>query len=118
MSTTTVFSWHQALDKGYHPAHYPFIASLVPVGQVRAVLDFKVWARRGPAICCCFSQIGSGRKFQLAVYKQPRDGPFIISGCEIDFKTCPTGCVYTLLIERNREGNAVLRHAVLEKDVS
>nr|WP_295924666.1 hypothetical protein [uncultured Dyadobacter sp.] len=112
MSTTTVFSWHQALDRGYHPAHYPFIATLVPQGQVRAVLDFKVWARRGPAICCCFTEIESGRKFQLAVYKQPGDGPYLIAGCAIDFKTCPTGRVYRLWISRNREGNAVLTNAI------
>lgn len=111
MSTSNVISWQKALDMGYHPGLYPFIASLVPVGQVKAILDFKVWARRGPAICCCFSEIGSSRKFQLAVYKQPGDGDYMIGGCEIDFKTCQTGGVYQLLIESNRKGNAVLKMA-------
>jgi hypothetical protein len=114
---TRVLSWHQALEQGYQPGSYPFIATLVPYGRVTALLDFKVWARRGPAICLCFTEIKSDRKFQLAVYKPPTDRDYMIPGCKINFKTCRTGKVYELWIDRNSQGSAVLTSAVGEEQI-
>lgn len=114
---TKVLYWHHALEQGYQPGIYPFIATLVPHGRIKAVLDFKVWARRGPAICLCFTEPKSHRKFQLAVYKLPRDGDYMIQGCQINFLTCPTGKVYELWIARNSKGSAVLANAVCEDQI-
>lgn len=39
-------SWNVALEKGYEPKLYPYATEHVPLGECKAVLDFKIRAKK------------------------------------------------------------------------
>lgn len=42
---SNVLSWNQALEQGYEPRLYPYLAN-IPLDEYDAKLDFKVWAKK------------------------------------------------------------------------
>jgi 3,4-dihydroxy-2-butanone 4-phosphate synthase len=106
-----VLTWNQALAAGFQPGLYPFIATLVPTGELEAVLDFKVWAKKTMGICCYFTHTETARKFQLTVYRRKSDERYMLDACEIDFTTCETGASYMVSVEINGKGNIAFGNA-------
>lgn len=87
-----VLSWQAAIRRGYRPNLYGYAAHTVPVGEVQAVLDFKIWAKKVMAINCYFTQTGTGLPFQLTVYCQ--QGKYGVQ--DLDFAVCPVNRLYRL----------------------
>lgn len=108
-----VLSWSAALRNGFQPGLYPYQAEQVPQGACEAILDAKIWAKKVMAICCYFTERGTGRKFQLTVYCNRQTGLYRIQGSELDFTQCPVGCVYALKVLFDPKGRTVLTAAVL-----
>ncbi len=106
-----VLTWNQALAAGFHPGLYPFIATLVPTGELEAVLDFKVWAKKTMGICCYFTQTATGRKFQLTVYRRKSDEEYMLDGSDIDFSTCEQSRIYKICVAINGKGKISFRNA-------
>jgi len=111
---TNVLSWGVALDKGFEPSEYPYTIDKVPLGEYEAILDFKIWAKKVMGICCYFTQVVSGKKFQLTVYCKGRTGAYkIIEGCGIDFTSCPIGTAYKIKVGANEKKKIVFEKAAL-----
>jgi hypothetical protein len=107
-----VLMWSAALEKGYEPRLYPYAAEEVPTGEFEARLDFKIWAKRACTIHCYFTQVDTGKKFQLSVFKSHnRDVYGIETGC-IDFHDCAYEVNYQIRVEVNEKGWPVLKKAV------
>lgn len=87
-----VQSWQQAIKAGHEPMLYYYTAWAAPAGELLAVLDFKIWAKKVMAINCYFTEVQTERRFQLTVYC--RYGRYRIN--DIDFTSCPVGRVYRI----------------------
>jgi len=107
--------WKEAVEAGFDPGAYPYVAEKIPMGSVEAVLDAKIWAKQQMGIGCYFSRVGTGERFLLTVYRDRRDQRYRIKDCPIDFACCPVGAgyVYQLEVDVNGKGNAALRGARL-----
>jgi hypothetical protein len=108
-----VLTWKVALDKGCEPRLYPYAASDVPMGRYEARLDFKIWAKRAYTISCYFTEVATGRKFQLSVYRRKEDKVYGLKGNDLDFRDCPSEAVYLITASLNDKGRAVFEDAVL-----
>lgn len=106
-----VLSWGNALKQGYQPGLYPYSPDEVPIGEVRAVLDFKVWAKKIMAISCYFTEVESGRHFKVTAYCT-RKG-FVLNDGGIDFSTCPTNRIYHLTIVLHPKSRTMIGAAKL-----
>ncbi|TXJ24906.1 MAG: hypothetical protein E6Q24_15270 [Chitinophagaceae bacterium] len=93
-----VLSWARALQMGYEPRLYHYQPGDVPMSEVDAVLDFKVWAKKVMGINCYFTQASTGKKFQLTVYLNKGKGNYRLTNGEVDFSQCPCGVLYRLRI--------------------
>lgn len=109
-----VLSWGVALDKGYTPWLYVYAPKEVPMGEFDAILDFKIWAKKVMGISCYFTQMGTGRKFQLTVYLDLRTRLYRIQGCEVDFVQSPIGHCYQVKVSLHSKGRTVFEKAVLK----
>ncbi|MBN8880468.1 MAG: hypothetical protein J0I32_23190 [Sphingobacteriales bacterium] len=92
-----VLSWNEALKRGHEPRLYSYAAGDIPLGNVEATLDFKIWAQKVMGIGCYFTKMETGKKFLLTVYCH-RSGAYKINGSAIDFSSCPTNELYQLII--------------------
>ncbi len=110
---SNVLSWGQALEKGYEPRLYPYQSEHIPLGEYNAKLDFKIWAKKIPGVCCYFIQQDTGIKFQLTVYRRRSDEVYQLEGCDIDFKICPISCIYHIKVGLNSKGNITFKDAAI-----
>jgi hypothetical protein len=106
-----VLTWTAALEKGFEPRLYPYAATEVPMGNYEAKLDFKMWAVRPLTLHCYFTQIDTGKRFQLSVYRRNSDEIYGLPDGDIDFKTAPTDFVYLIGIGCNEKGSVVFESA-------
>jgi hypothetical protein len=109
---SNVLSWNVALEKGHEPRLYPYATEAVPLGTYEAVLDFKIWAKKTMAIGCFFTQKGTGKKFQVTVYRRQVDKLYRLEEGDVDFKLCPIGAEYTITVFLNGKQNVALKNAV------
>ena len=109
---SNVLSWNQALEKGNEPRLYSYLAANISLGEYEAKLDFKVWPRKISGICCYYTQMDTGVKFQLTVYRRQKDELYMIEGCDIDFKTANYPAYYHIKVDLNSKGNITFKHAV------
>lgn len=107
-----VLTWNAALEKGFEPSLYPYAAEEVPTGEFEARLDFKMWAKRAYTIHCYFTQAGTGKKFQLSVFKSKTDDVYSVETGDIDFHDCPDEVNYLLTVYVNQKGFPALKRAV------
>ena len=112
---SNVLTWKAALDGGCEPRLYPYTAADVPQGQYEATLDFKIWAVRALTLNCYFTEVATGKKFQLSVYRRD-DEVYGLPGGDIDFKESPVNAVYLITVSLNTKDKAVFRQAKLEKE--
>lgn len=105
-----VFSWGVALDNGCEPRLYSYKDT--PVGTVNGILDFKIWAKDSMAVVCYFTDVESGTKFQISVFRL-KDKSYRLKNSDLDFTACPTGEEYQLTIERNSKENPFLKECLL-----
>lgn len=96
-----VLSWRVALDQGFEPRNYPYTADKIPIGQMQAKLDFKIWSKKTIGINCYFTALSTGQKFQLTVFRNELTKEYKIKGGAIDFATCPTEVVYEIEVGVN-----------------
>lgn len=109
--TLNVLPWKEALRRGHEPRLYSYATGDIPLGNVRAVLDFKIWAQKVMGIGCYFSEVSTGRKFVLTVYCN-RSGVYKVGGSPLDFSSCPTNATYQLMI-RKEAGNERINFTVV-----
>ncbi len=93
-----VLSWAKALAQGLEPRSYSFAADAVPIGECTAILDFKIWAKYTMGISCYFSEIDTGRKFQLTVYLDPIYQHYFIRDVPVNFANCPLNEKYLVRV--------------------
>jgi len=108
---SNVLSWHVALDHGYEPRLYPYIANDIPVGEYTAMLDFKIWAKKAMAVCCYFTQINTDKKFQLTVFRRQKDKLYMLNEGDVDFKFCDINSQYSITVLLNDNGKIVFKKA-------
>ena len=96
-----VLSWRVALDQGFEPRVYPYVADKVPMGTMQAKLDFKIWSKNAIGINCYFTSVSTGQKFQLTVFRNEITKQYIIKGGTLDFATCPIEIVYEIEVGVN-----------------
>lgn len=113
MQENNVLSWNVALRKGLQPGLYPYEPGSVPLGEVSAVLDFKIWAKKIMGICCYFTEAATGRKFQLSVYCKFSTARYMVEDSNIDFSVCPVNCIYSLTIGFHPTGRRIIERVVL-----
>ena len=105
-----VLAWNEALKNGCEPREYPYKDAII--GKINAMLEFKIWAKESVAVVCYFTDIESGTKFQLSVFRL-KDESYKLKGGDVDFTSCPTGEEYQLVIEKNGKGNPFLKECLL-----
>lgn len=105
-----VLSWENALKEGCEPRLYSYKDTTA--GTINAVLDFKIWAKESVAVVCYFTDVETGTKFQLSVFRL-KDKTYKLKNSEIDFTTCPSGEEYKLTIEKNSKDNPFLKCILL-----
>lgn len=105
-----VLSWAKALERGCEPRAYPYTIDEVPMGEYEALLDFKIWSQKVMGINCYFTQVETGKKFRLTVY---REASYRIRGVDINFATCPVGARYKIRVRANQKKNTVFEYAEL-----
>jgi hypothetical protein len=108
-----VLSFRAALEKGYDPRLYSYDPARIPLGEMEAVLDFKIWSKRIIAINCYFTRTGTSEKFVLTVYGHPKTGRYTLPGSTLDFGQCPIDCSYNVIV--GRKGDAAKDKVVLVK---
>jgi hypothetical protein len=104
-----VLSWKQALAQGRCPASYTYLFEEIPPGEYRAMLDYKIWAKKLMAISCYFTQVTTGIKMQLTVYCNESG---VYHAGTIDFATCPVQEIYLIRVADQKK-KIRLVHAVL-----
>ena len=110
-----VMSWNVAIENGYNPSLYSYNASNIPLGEYKARLDFKIWAKKVMGISCYFVHEETGNKFQLTIYRQPATKEYTLDSGGISFDDSPVGCMYQLKVTRNDKGRIIFEKAqVLE----
>jgi len=105
-----VLSWEEGLKSGFEPREYPYKDAII--GEINVMMDFKIWAKESVAVVCYFMDIESGKKFQLSVFRL-KNGEYKLKDGEIDFRICPTGEEYQLVIEKNTKGNPFMKECLL-----
>jgi len=110
---SNVLSWNVALDRGYKPELYPYATESVPLGEYRAVLDFKIWAKKAMAVSCYFTQKDSNVRFQLAVYRRQIDKEYKLDNDNIDFKVSPIDAIYLISVALNNKQKAAFKNAAI-----
>jgi hypothetical protein len=95
-----VLSFRAALEKGYEPRLYSYDPARIPLGEMEAMLDFKIWSKRIIAINCYFTKTDTGEKFVLTVYGHPKTGRYTLPGSTLDFGQCPIDCSYNVMVGR------------------
>jgi hypothetical protein len=115
-----VLSIRAALEKGYEPRLYSYDAGRIPLGEIDAVLDFKIWSKRIIAINAYFTKKGTGDKFVVTIYCNHKTGRYSLPGSTVDFGGCPVACLYRLRVEVNggRGKVRVLLTKVEQKDLT
>lgn len=108
-----VYTWHIAVEEGRNPSEYSYDPELVPVGDIEATLDFKIWSKKVMGINCYFTQKNSDVKFQLTVYRQRETKAYMLKDGGVDFTISPVGCLYHLTIEENLKGRIIFRDAII-----
>jgi len=106
-----VESWKTAVEMGLDPRAYTYAPDKVPTEEIEAVLDCKIWAKQTMGIGCYFTEIGTGCKFVLTVYRSNKDGEYKVRNCPIDFTDCPIGEKYALKVALNGHGNPYIQAA-------
>jgi hypothetical protein len=103
-----VLSFRAAISKGYEPRLYTYDPARIPLGEMDAVLDFKIWSKRIIAINCYFTKMGTGDKFVVTVFCHPKMGRYVVANSNLDFGQCPENCIYLIQVamkgstEKNR----------------
>lgn len=108
-----VLSWNEALGQGLEPRLYSYTADKVPMGKVDAKLDFKIWSKWAIGISCYFTDLVTGVKFQLTVFRNEKTKSYILKGGYIDFSTSPTGFDYTIEVSVNAQDRVIFQSAHL-----
>jgi hypothetical protein len=106
-----VCSFKVAIGKGYEPRLYVYDAETIPLGTLKASLDFKIWSKRILAINCYFTKIDTDERFVVTVYCNHEMSRFQLSDSTVDFSRCPTGEIYRLQIIKNEKGKVLLEKA-------
>ena len=106
-----VFSFKVAIGKGYEPRLYTYDAERIPLGTLKACLDFKTWANRIIAINCYFTRVDTKEKFVLTVYCNKETSRYQLLNSTVDFSQCPTGEIYCLNLTKNDKGKVRLQKA-------
>lgn len=103
----------QALDAGREPREYLYDTHYLPIGNVYALLDFKIWTKNAAGVTCFFSDNDTGKKFRLTVFRRKDNHEYKLDDGIIDFRNCPLDTLYHLMTEKNTNGNVMLRRAVI-----
>jgi len=109
-----VLSWNTALEEGHQPSEYSYQKEDIPVGIFKATLDFKIWAKKTPAINCYFTMVDTKKKILLTVYRRKSDEKYALEKSEMIFSFCPDDVVYTLATKVNSRGNLKFIEAFIE----
>lgn len=110
---SNVVTWNGALEKGFQPQVYSFKIEQVPMGVVKATLDFKIWSKTTMGISCYFTELGTGKKFQLMVFRRHSDKEYKLEKGELDFKCCAVKTVYVVRVELNGKGKVIFNACTL-----
>jgi hypothetical protein len=102
-----VLSWNEALGQEFEPRLYPYAAGKVPLGRFDAKLDFKIWAKWTVGISCYFTDLVTGVKFQLTVFRNEKTKSYILKGSGVDFSTCDINCDYTIEVSVNASDRVI-----------
>lgn len=109
-----VYSYQQALSKGYEPGLYTYQAKNIPIGTYKAKLDFKIYAKKAIAVTCYFSLELTDVKFALTVFRlKSGKREYKLPNCDADFKTCVTDQIYEIEVAKNSKGNIKFVNAKL-----
>lgn len=108
--TINVLSWKSALALGHNPTLYSYLYEDVPIGEYLAVLDFKIWAKKVMAINCYFTQVTTGKKFQLTAYCNDQ-GVYKVG--DVNFSMCPIKRTYSIVVNANQKKKIICTNAVL-----
>lgn len=108
---SNVMTWKSAVDSGLEPRDYPYAADEIPMGDFEAKLEFKIWAKPAFTISCFFTEVATGRKFQLSVFRRRADEVYGLAEGDVDFDVCPTDCVYRVTVRTNDQEKAVFQRA-------
>ncbi|WP_143307249.1 hypothetical protein [Chitinophaga vietnamensis] len=106
-----VQTFNEAIAAGYEPSDYLFDTAHLPIGTVRAFLDFKIWTKTGTGITCFFREAETEKKFRLTVFRRKGSDAYKLADARIDFRNCPVDVLYELTADKNSNGNVVLRTA-------
>lgn len=110
---SNVMTWKSAVEEGFEPRDYPYAADEIPMGETEAKLEFKIWAKPANTLSCFFTEVVSGRKFQLSVFRRKSDEVYGLPEGDIDFQVCPTGVVYQIMVRKSDQGRPVFQRAEL-----
>jgi hypothetical protein len=110
---SNVMTWKSAVESGLEPRDYPFAAAEIPMGVFEAKLEFKIWAKLENTVSCFFTEVATGRKFQLSVFRRKTDEVYAVAEGDVDFHTCPADTVYLITVRTNDRDKAVLQRAEL-----
>ena len=106
-----VMSWNVAIEKGHNPSQYTYHAADIPLGEYKAKLKFKIWAKRVMGISCYFIHEETGKKFQLTVYRQPATKAYTLDSGGMSFDDSAVDYIYQLTISRNDKGRIIFEKA-------
>jgi hypothetical protein len=109
MKKTTVLGFFPALEAGYEPRNYSWLAGDVPVGEYEAKLDFMIWSKKQVAINCYLTAIASGQSFRLTAYRNKAED-YMAGAIAVRF--LPFGSVLLVTVELNGSGNPKWTNAV------
>ena len=108
-----VFSFKDAIAKGYEPRLYSYDADKIPLGIFDAILNFKTWSKRIIAINCYFTKIDTKEKFIVTVYCNNQMAKFQLKDSDIDFSSCLVGQAYHISVTKDGRGKIVLETAMV-----
>lgn len=108
------YSFRAAINDGLEPRDYKY--DDIPTGEYCGILDFKIWAKKGPGLHCYFT-LDNGNKIKVTAFKNrgsdsnaytARDGFFDLSQKGLE------GTRFTLNIGVNSKGRTAFLSAQKE----
>lgn len=105
---SNVWGWNDVLREGRDLRDYQWQQGLLPEGELLATLDLKVWTKAAFGISCYFTVKDTGQKIRLTLFRRDADRMYSPAESNIDFRTCPYGKLYRIVVCRNSKGNYLI----------
>jgi hypothetical protein len=115
---TSVWSYRQALKRGFCPWSYLYDADRIPVGDFEALLEGKIWGGMVIGIGCYFLLEDRGIRFVLTVYYDRGKQGYYPADSKESIQGMPIGARYRVRIGLNNKGQPCLRGLSLLQDDS